>query len=324
MSKKVITCLMLVGILLTVALPSTAKTSSNEVVKKHLLVEASVPGGIGYSFMMGMAKVAEKVVPEVILTLEATNGYKDNAIRMARGVGDLGILGASDAYAIIEGKKPYENPATKTLCLFPVHTQDWHIIVPARSDINSIFDLEGKIVNLQPKGGLAQSMSEEILEVLGIKYKPLYLPHDEAADAMRVGTIDAHIVGGSSVPFRELAERFNIRLINLEDEVVEKITKELPYLKRTKFKGELFYSGTSEIQTVTMWALCVAREDIPEGIVYKLVKGVYENLDIMINAHPAAQFMNPNDVIDAGVTVHPGAIKYYDEIGVRIPLSLRL
>ena len=176
MSKKIITWLMLVGILLTIALPSTVKASSNKVVKKHLLVEASVPGGIGYSFMMGMAKVAEKVVPEVILTLEATNGYKDNAIRMARGVGDLGVLGANDVYLIIEGKKPYEKPAAKTLCLFPVHTQDWHIIVPARSDINSIFDLEGKIVNLQPKGGLAQSMSEEILEVLGIKYTPLYCP----------------------------------------------------------------------------------------------------------------------------------------------------
>lgn len=323
-TKILILCLVL---LLTAAMIGCGSSGVDGPVSEpkmdHLLVQASVSGGIGYSYLMGMATIAEKVLPGVTVTLEATDGYVDNAVRMSKGIGEIGVMGAEDAYKIAMKQPPYQDAPKRVLAVFAIHTLDWVVIVPNDSNIETIRDLEGKIVNLQPKGSIAQSMSEAILDALGIDHNPQYLPHAEAADAMRTGQIDAHLVGGSSVPFRELSERFQLRLISLSKNEIDAIRSRLPYLAPVTHDGSIHYKGTGKIDTVTLWAPAVAREDVPDEIIYTLLKGIFDNLDKMIEAHPGAANMKPEQILEMGIPVHPGAVKYYEEIGITIPAALR-
>jgi uncharacterized protein len=54
--------------------------------------------------------------------------------------------------------------------------------------------------------------------------------------------------------------------------------------------------------------------DLPDDLVYDLTKTVWENIDVLRNAHPAYQVVKLEDALK-GVTVppHPGALKYYLE-----------
>jgi hypothetical protein len=288
----------------------------------QLLVEGSTLGGIGYSLLSGMVEIATEVLPDVTLTLEATAGYKENAVRMSKGVGDIGIVGHDDAIDLYNGAGEYGNAKETFLTMFPAHTLDWNIIVRKDSGIETIWDLEGKRVNKQPKGGASEAVSTVLLDALGIKHQDFYMPHTEAAEAMMSNSIDAHIVMGAPAQFREMATREPLVVIDLPDEDIEKILEKMPFLTKTTFPAGLYYPGNDDIQTVNLWAPVLVHKDIPEDLVYELVKGVYENIGAMKAAHPSGGDMKPEQVLEMNVPLHPGSLKYFKEMGIDIPDKL--
>jgi len=71
-----------------------------------------------------------------------------------------------------------------------------------------------------------------------------------------------------------------------------------------------------------LWTLVVAREDLPGDFVYKVVKAVYEKVDEIAASYPPAKDLKPQLMLDSPVPLHPGVVKYYNEIGIKVPESL--
>jgi TRAP-type uncharacterized transport system substrate-binding protein len=60
-------------------------------------------------------------------------------------------------------------------------------------------------------------------------------------------------------------------------------------------------------------------------LVYQLVKAVFENQPRRLQAHSAASETIPRNVNkNTFLPFHPGAVRYYREIGISIPDSLVL
>lgn len=301
---------------------AASETKPEKKVDK-ILVQASSMGGIGYGYCMGLSKVAAKVAPEASFTVEATAGYIENAKRLSQDVGHMGVVSQNDAYAIFKQEGEFANAKVRLLTMFPVHTLDWHIIVPADGPIKTIWDLKGKKVSVQPKGSFNEQLSSTILSSLGIDCNKLYLTHAQAAEQMAGKALDAHIASGSSPAFAELAVRMPLRVVSLSDEDIKKIREKLPYLNPTEFKAENYYKGTGTAKTVNVWALMVCREDMPDDLVYRLVRGAYENKALMEEGHPSARFMDPEQVKQIAVPLHPGAYKFFEEKGIVVPDSIK-
>ena len=61
----------------------------------------------------------------------------------------------------------------------------------------------------------------------------------------------------------------------------------------------------------------VISADVPEERVYQMTKAVFENLDALAGVHPAFGKMSADTVLNGfGSPLHPGALRYYREIGV--------
>jgi TRAP-type uncharacterized transport system substrate-binding protein len=57
--------------------------------------------------------------------------------------------------------------------------------------------------------------------------------------------------------------------------------------------------------------------------VYQLVKAVFENQPRLVNATSVASDTLPKNVVkDIFLPFHPGAVRYYREIGITIPDAL--
>ena len=70
-------------------------------------------------------------------------------------------------------------------------------------------------------------------------------------------------------------------------------------------------------------ALNVPPADLPDDLVYQLVKAVFENQPLLVKATSAASDTLPqNAVKDTFLPFHPGAVRYYREIGIKIPDAL--
>ena len=51
--------------------------------------------------------------------------------------------------------------------------------------------------------------------------------------------------------------------------------------------------------------------------VYTVTRLLYENRELVVEKHAAGRAINPNNVVrDTGTEFHPGAIRFYQEVGV--------
>lgn len=180
-------------ILLTVfVLGGICSTSIVAAQQVDLLVMSSVIGGIGFQYSSGVAKVVTATIPSARVTMEATSGYIDNAHRLHAGFGDLGIVAHDAARAVYFGRESFEEKGTPLVCIAPIHVLYWNFLVNADSPVETIWDLEGKRVNVQPKGSSSEATATKLFKELNINVKPSYYRHTEAAEAMRSGSIQTN------------------------------------------------------------------------------------------------------------------------------------
>jgi len=76
----------------------------------------------------------------------------------------------------------------------------------------------------------------------------------------------------------------------------------------------VFLGGAVPTASITQAS---ASRDVDEELVYRLTKTIYENRAKVVEKHPAGRAINPKNVIrNTGTEFHPGAIRFYEEIGI--------
>ena len=81
------------------------------------------------------------------------------------------------------------------------------------------------------------------------------------------------------------------------------------------------YPGIDEdVQTIAQPNFLAVNSDVPEEDVYLFTKTMYENLGFLCNIHPATCDMSiDNAMAGLPLPLHPGAARYYEEVGLTIP-----
>jgi len=113
-----------------------------------------------------------------------------------------------------------------------------------------------------------------------------------------------------------LATTKGIRLISIPDDKIKEIQKmNAGYIKRIIPAGT--YPGfNEEIQTIGYFTHLVISAKLPEPLVYNITKLLSENVDRLANVVKDMKGVTVKDLaLDIGVPFHPGALKYYKEVG---------
>jgi len=326
--KKALSRYMISGIIAVIIIAAVIayvtfpRTTTSQIT--HVRFLGGVAGGGGYTFGVALIKIFQESIPEVTFTIEATQGFIDNAKKMFSGVGELGVAPAGEILKILNNIPPYNTSGYKVYAVLPlVPLTYFHILVPADSPINSFSDLNGKRVNILTRGSLTEQLAVQIFDALGIKIVPTYLTHTDAAIALSKGEIDAAATTTFASQYKELALTKKLKVISLSNDEVNKLKKALPDLGFEVFDFGTQYEGAGKALVPVSWTLVVARADLPEDFIYKLVKSVYKNLGNLTASYPAAKELTPELLLKSPVPLHPGVIKYYNEIGVKVPDELR-
>ena len=97
----------------------------------------------------------------------------------------------------------------------------------------------------------------------------------------------------------------------------------MPELSASKIAAGIYRSLDRDYITVGLYNFAVARADLPDELMYQVVKAVFENQPRLQKATPAASETIPQNVVkDTFLPFHPGAFRYYREIGIKIPDAL--
>ncbi len=299
-------------------------TAENAMAQdKTLLRMGAVPSGSGwYFYMTHSATTVSQNLPNVEISVRETGGTRENTIRMSKNELEMGLTEALVAYEAYRGIGRFKDKGTPDLrLLWPGATGFMHWAVGLNSDIKTFEDLEGKLFNPSTVGGGGEYITQKVFELLGFKPKFYRAKLSDAAEAFKDGRIVGFSYNGTlpTPIFLEAHASRPIRLLSLSEEQVKKVHEAYPFLVRTVIPADT-YKGAPEAVTVGLFNFIGANKQLPDDLVYKIVKTYWEHLPEIQKAFPLVKDSKPEDMVQyATAPIHKGALKYYKELGLTIP-----
>lgn len=265
-------------------------------------------------------------MPGLIATAVASNGSVGNVNSINGGTLEAGFSQSDVAYWAQTGTGLWEGqPAVEKLRLIAnLYPESIHLIARADAGITSVADLKGKRVSLDEPGSGTLVDAKIILEAFGMTeadITPEYLKPDQASDRMRDGAMDAFFfVGGYPAgAIAELSSQHDVVIIPIAGPEIDALKTKYSFFATDSFPAGTYKGQDADVATISVGAQMVTSADLPEELVYGITKALYNETTqkLFANGHAKGKFITQdNAVLGAGIPFHPGAEKFYKEVGV--------
>lgn len=301
-----------------------AVASATAGAQVRLTVLGGVVGGAGYLQAVGLSQILSDHVPGVSATVQGTPGYVANAVRLARGLGDLAVVVTVDGREVLQRKGQFQDAQKFPLQLYPTFPPLYvHFITKQSSGIRRFDQLNGKRINVLTRGSLAEKVGTQLLVALRIKPARLFhYPHADAANALQQGDVDVVVAGGIAPAYGEVALREPLHVISLTDEEERVLAERMPDVPVAEADFSRAYRGAGTAKVLAPWAVMAARHDLDPELAYRITKAVFDNYRVIAQVYREAEGLQPRDVVRTRYPLHPGALRYYREVGVRVPANM--
>jgi len=278
-------------------------------------------GGSWYPLGGAIADAIQREIPGVTVSV-APGGGMANVEGLELGKCDIGYSNSSSAVDAFYGRPPFKKKMENMRQLANLYPQYFQMAVWEDSGIKSVADLKGKTISPGPKGHTGELLAQQVLEVYGLSYKDMakihHVQYSDSVSLMKDGHAQAFILG-TTIPAStiiDLAAAKKIRLLALPDDKIKALQKiNAGYLKRVIPKGT--YPGVDyDVPGVGYFTHLVISAKLPDELVYKITKTLASNLPRFANVVKDMKSTTPKDLaLDLGIPYHPGALKYFKEIG---------
>jgi uncharacterized protein len=265
-------------------------------------------------------------VAGLVATAVASNGSVANINGIQGGSLESGFTQSDVAYWAYTGTGVYEGkPKVAGLRLIAnLYPESIHIVARKGANIHSVADLRGKRVSLDEPGSGTLVDARIILGAFGITEKDIkaeYLKPNQAGDKLRDGGLDAFFfVGG--YPTGAIAELAaagtGVELVPVAGPEVDKMRAQFAFFAPDTIPANT-YKGVGEVKTLAVGAQWVTSDKQDATLVYELTKALWNaNSRKLLDAgHAKGKVITrENAVLGAGIPFHPGAERFYKEVGL--------
>ena len=312
------------------AVAATMMAAALPASAQQLSIATGGTGGVYYPIGGGFAEMINNHIDGAQATAEVTGASVENMGLIMRGDADLALVLADTAYQAYTGTGDFEGRQIEnTRALASVYPNAVQLVTLTESDIHSIADLAGKRVSVGAPGSGTELNARALLEANGVSYSdftPQRLNFNETADAIRDGDIDAGFwsVGPPTSSILNLAATRDIRLIGLSDEEIANAQEVEAVFAPYELAAGMYDGMDEAVQTIGIPNVLVVNADMDEELAYQLTQLLFENTDELIAVHPAANDTTIEFIMSSTpVPLHPGALRYFEEVGAEIPDRLR-
>ncbi|MCG6239348.1 TAXI family TRAP transporter solute-binding subunit [Vibrio diabolicus] len=306
--------------------------------RSYILATAST-GGTYYPVGVALATLSKvKLAPKHHFSLSAVSsaGSGENVKLLNENEAQFAILqGLYGAWAW-SGEGPYEKSGRqeqlRSVSMLWQNVE--HFIV--RSDlaktgtVTDLNNLDGKKFSIGKKNSGTENSGRQIMKGLKVdpdKFNLAYMGYGGSASALQNGTIDG-MNTPAGVPVGAVTQAFaalgkDISILSFTDEQIKEANGNYNLWTKYEIPANTYPGLDKPITTIAQPNFLAVREDISEEDVYQLTKAIYENLPFLQGIHKATKAMAIEKAI-AGLPVplHPGAARYYKEMGIEIPSDL--
>ncbi|MDW7674575.1 MAG: TAXI family TRAP transporter solute-binding subunit [Bacillota bacterium] len=331
---------MLVLVILMTAIVLAASgcgSSGDESERPQTIMHSHISGPTAsgwYPMSVLFSDIWMDEIPGMNITV-VEGGAIGNIREVNRGVdAQSGFAFASDLADAINGNGVFEGDVQENvLAIAALYPTWWQFAVLDKSPIKSLDDFVksgGYVIPGNP-GDASELATRRVLEAMGYGEEELaqhgvrvaYGGYGDAANQLRDGIIDMVTQGGSpNVPGLAEVDASNpIRLLPIPEDVLKKIDeKGYGYTTTMPHPAGTYKNQTEDVPTIVTMSINVVNKNMDEEVVYQMTKSLWESLDRIKEEQPArGTWMEPS-IGYSGINnpdfFHPGALRYYREIGV--------
>jgi len=292
---------------------------------KGVTVGSASVGGVYFVWAGGWANIITEKLG-VPTSVEVTGGPVHNMQLVQAKELEFGYVTNAPAWegwhgeGWAQGKKH-----TDVRAIFPMYSSKVHWYALESSGIKTAADINGKSVGVGPVGGTPGTYLPLFIETMG--YKPSMVVHGGMSDLtsqMKDNLLDAcGWIGGVPLPAAlELEASHKVIIFGFTDDEISKITRNFPYFSPSTVKAGVYKSLTNDIKCLAVWNFAITHKDMDENFVYEVVKATFENVETLKQSHPTAEEVLIENVPYSVIPYHKGAVRYFEEKGIKIPANL--
>jgi TRAP transporter TAXI family solute receptor len=274
----------------------------------------------------GMIANAISQPGKIVATAQATNGSVANVNGIVGGSMESGFSQADVATWAQKGTGMYEGkPNVPGLRLIAnLYPESVHVVVKKGSGIKSVADLKGKRVALDEPGSGTLINARAILAAYGIKesdIKPEYIKPNQAGDKMKDGSLDAFFFTGGA-PAGAIAELASagggIDILPIDGKQADALRAGSGFFAPDTIAADT-YKGVGAVKTLAVGAQWVTSDKADANTVYEVTKALFSPAaqQALAAGHAKGKFITKENAVQgAGIPFHPGAEKFYKEVGL--------
>ena len=314
-----------VGVALLGAL--LAMPAAAQAPRSLTLGTASV-GGVFFVYGQVWANIAADAI-KVPISTRQTDGPNHNIILTETKQVDLGMTTMGVALQAWNGDGAWTQGRKfqSIRAIFPMYDTMFHFVSLQKSGIKSVAQLAGKNVGVGPRAGTPGTYVPLMLEALGIKVGAIR--NGGASDMtsqLGDGLLDSFgFAAGLPFPAYSEAEASNpVNFYAFTKDQIATLKQKMPELSDAVIPKGTYKTLTEDQPTVGVFNFAIAHKDVSADLVYGIVKAVMENNPRMVQGHSAAKETLPANVTkNTFLPFHPGAVRYFEEKGFKIPADLK-
>jgi len=332
MKKRFIFLLLI--ILIAICVVSGVNAAKDTV---YLAMGTGSTGGSYYIWTNAIISMINEKSDYIEASPESVSGSAHTIRLVDKQQLDFGAPMTDMTYYGWRGTREFENKYQNVRVAYAFPRSGQCAVTTPDSPINSIYDLKGKLITVNSSSGEAKFKS--YMEQAGLyldkgDYKTRILTYNEGAMALKDGTVDASLQlayppGGS---FIDLKSTVGVKVIYFPEDVVNKVIAEYSFWPKNFVPKDVVAGTDEEYESKIPFkgimggiGSIIVNKDVPDEVVYDVVRLIYENTDELEKIHYSLGTLD-YDYIQEFITAntpsipwHPGALKYFEEIGMEIP-----
>lgn len=297
----------------------------------HLKFVTNVKGTGWYVMGAAMATVIEKELPEGSTVEVLPEPAIPTPVRLHKGEVQLGLTFPTIAKWAIEGVHPYEGKASPKLRAVVANLDRYWVAFAVTKDsgITSFDQIKEERIPVRlvlfTKGTQIEIIVKALLEEYGITYEDIEkwggsVEHVTSLSTMSAMIKDgranaiAHVATPGHPTWTELCLTKDMVFLPVKDEVANRLVERFG-IRKDVIPADTFKGVDEDVPTVGWSTLLVTSSDVPEEVIYAVTKAIIEHKDELVAAYPALKYLKPENAWKTIIPLHPGAEKYYKEMG---------
>ena len=291
--------------------------------QKDYILATGGTGGTYYPFGGAIANIWNTKIENMNVTAQATGASAENLRLINKGEAEFATVQNDVMDYAFHGTDMFAGEKLENvMTVGTMYPEVIQIAVSENSGIKSVADFKGKRISVGDAGSGVEFNAKQILEGYGLTFEDIKksnLSFKESAEGIQNGTLDGCFItaGVPNSALQELAFTAGLILIPVSGPEADAICSKYSFYAQTTIPGNTYKGTNTDTPALAIKATLAVSAKLDEDTVYQMTKTLFENLDELGQAHAKGKEVSAQAAV-TGVSVpfHPGAEKYFKELGL--------